>query len=31
MHPQSSSLNIDGTLLKETDHLDVFEVTFDSS
>ena len=30
MHPQSPPLTIDGTVLKESDDLDILEVTFDS-
>ena len=30
MHPQSPPLTIDGTVLKESDDLDIFGVTFDS-
>ena len=30
MHPQSRSLTIGGTVLKESDDLDIFGVTFDS-
>ena len=30
MHPQSPSLTIDGTVLKECDDLDILGVTFDS-
>ena len=30
MHPQSPPLTIDGTVLKESDDLDIFRVTFDS-
>ena len=30
MHPQSPPLTIDGTVLKESDNLDVLGVTFDS-
>ena len=30
MHPQSPSLTIDGTVLKESDDLDILGVTFDS-
>ena len=30
MHPQSPPLTIDGTVLKESDDLDVLGVTFDS-
>ena len=30
MHPQSPPLNIDGTVLKESDDLDILGVTFDS-
>ena len=30
MHPQSSPLTIDGTVLKESDDLDILRVTFDS-
>ena len=30
MHPQSPPLTIDGTLLKESDELDILGVTFDS-
>ena len=31
MHPQSSPLTIDGTVLKEADDLDILGVTFDST
>ena len=30
MHPQSPPITIDGTVLKESDDLDILEVTFDS-
>ena len=30
MHPQSPPLTIDGTVLKESDNLDILGVTFDS-
>ena len=30
MHPQSPTLTIDGTVLKESDVLDILRVTFDS-
>ena len=30
MHPQSPPLKIDGTVLKESDDLDILGVTFDS-
>ena len=30
MHPQSPPLTIDGTVLKESDDLDILGVTFDS-
>ena len=30
MHPQSPPLTIDGTVLKESDHLDILGVTFDA-
>ena len=30
MHPNSPPLTIDGTVLKESDDLDIFGVTFDS-
>ena len=30
MHPQSPSLTIDGTVLKESDDLDILGVAFDS-
>ena len=30
MHPQSPTLTINGTVLKESDHLDILRVTFDS-
>ena len=30
MHPQSHPLTIDGTVLKESDNLDILGVTFDS-
>ena len=30
MHPQSPSVTIGGTVLKESDDLDIFGVTFDS-
>ena len=30
MHPQSPSLTIDGTVLKESDDVVILEVTFDS-
>ena len=30
MHPQSPPLTIDGTVLKESDYLDILGVTFDS-
>ena len=30
MHPQSLPLTIDGTVLKESDDLDILRVTFDS-
>ena len=31
MHPQSPPLTIDGTVLKESDDLDILGVTFDST
>ena len=30
MHPQSPPLTIDGTMLKESDNLDILGATFDS-